>query len=174
MLLRILPVILLTCILFSSCKKTEVIVDNSTSNNNTGNNSDKVYNVNKSTLLQLVNDVRRKGCMCGTTEMPPVGAVTWNDQLAKAAYDHSVDMNTHDYLAHNSLDGSSPGQRITAAGYHWSSWGENIAQGYSTEQIVMNAWLGSEGHCKNIMNGGFKDIGVGRYGNYWTQDFGSK
>src|SRR4030095_13368283 len=149
MLLRILPVIVLTSILFFSCKKSDVVVENSNSNNNTNNN---VYNVNRVTLLQLVNDVRKKRCTCGTTAMLPVGAVAWNDQLAKAAYDHSVDMNTHDYFGHNSLDGSSPDQRITAAGYHWSSWGENIAQGYSTEQIVMNAWLASEGHCTNIMN----------------------
>ena len=174
--LRILPVILLVPILFFSCKKTDVVVDNSNTNgnNNNNNNNNVVYNVNKATLLQLVNDVRKKGCTCGTTVMPPVGAVVWNDQLAKAAYDHSVDMNTQDYFSHTGLDGSSPGQRITAAGYHWSSYGENIAQGYSTEQIVMNAWLGSEGHCKNIMDGGFNDMGAGRDGNYWTQDFGSK
>jgi uncharacterized protein YkwD len=172
MLLRILPVILLTSILFFSCKKSDVVVDNSNSTNSTNNNH--VYNVNKATLLQLVNDVRKKGCTCGATVMPPVGVVAWNDQLAQAAYDHSVDMNSHDYFGHNSLDGSRPDQRITAAGYYWSSWGENIAQGYSTEQMVMKAWLGSEGHCMNIMNGGFKDVGVGRDGNYWTQDFGSK
>jgi uncharacterized protein YkwD len=41
--------------------------------------------------------------------MPAVGAVVWNDQLAKAAYDHSVDMNTQDYFSHTGLDGSSPG-----------------------------------------------------------------
>ena len=123
---------------------------------------------------QLVNDVRKTGCTCGTTAMPPVGPISWNDQLAKVAYDHSVDMDAHDYFSHDGLDGSNPGQRITAAGYFWSAWGENIAQGYSTEQLVMSAWLGSEGHCKNIMNGGFKDMGVGRGGNYWTQDFGSK
>jgi uncharacterized protein YkwD len=172
MLVRILPVILLSSILFFSCKKSDVVVDNSNSTNNTDNNN--VYNVNKATLLQLVNDVRKKACTCGTTVMPPAGAVAWNDRLAKAAYDHSADMNTNDYLGHNSLDGSNPAQRIAASGYHWSSWGENIAQGYTTEQIVINAWLGSEGHCKNIMNGGFKDMGVGRDGNYWTQDFGSK
>lgn len=174
--LRILPVILLGSFLFSSCKKTDVVVDNSnsTGNNNNSSNSNVVYNVNKATMLQLVNDVRQKGCTCGTTVMPPVGVVAWNDQLAKASYDHSVEMNTHDYFSHTGLNGSDPGQRITAAGYPWSSWGENIAEGYSTEQIVMNAWLGSEGHCKNIMNGGFKDMGAGRDGNYWTQDFGSK
>lgn len=169
---RILPVILLASILFFSCKKTDVVIDNSNTNNN--NNNGTVYNVNKATLLQLVNDVRRSGCTCGSTVMPAVGAVIWNDQLAKAAYDHSVDMNTQDYFSHTGLDGRDPGQRITTAGYHWSSWGENIAQGYSTEQLVMNAWLSSEGHCKNIMNGGFNDMGVGRDGNYWTQDFGSK
>jgi len=169
--LRILPVILLVSTLFFSCKKTDVVVDNSNANNN---NNGTVYNVNKATLLQLVNDIRKKGCTCGATVMPAVSAVIWNDQLAKAAYDHSVDMNTQDYFSHTGLDGSSPGQRITAAGYSWTSYGENIAEGYSTEQIVMNAWLGSEGHCKNIMNVGFKDMGVGRDGNYWTQDFGSK
>ena len=173
--LRILPVILLISTLLFSCKKTDVVVDNSNANNGNNNNDNGIaYNVNKAAILQLVNDVRKKGCTCGTTVMPPVAAVIWNDQLAKAAYDHSVDMNTHDYFSHTGLDGSSPGQRIIAAGYHWTSYGENIAEGYSTEQIVMNAWLGSEGHCKNIMNGGFKDLGVGRDGNYWTQDFGSK
>jgi uncharacterized protein YkwD len=169
---RILSVILLGSILFFSCKKSDVVLDSSGTNNN--NNNGIVYNVNKATILQLVNDVRKKGCTCGSTLMPPVGAVVWNDQLAKVAYGHSVDMNTHDYFSHTGLDGSNPGQRITAEGYDWSAYGENIAEGYSTEQVVMNAWLSSEGHCKNIMDGGFKDMGVGRDGNYWTQDFGSK
>lgn len=162
--------IILSVILFS-CKKSDVAADNNSNNNNSG---DVVYNVNKTTLLQLVNDVRTKGCTCGTTVMPAVGTLTWNDQLAKAGYDHSVDMNKNDYFSHTGLDGSNPGQRITAAGYTWSSYGENIANGYTTEQAVMNGWLNSEGHCKNIMNGGFKDIGAGRDGNYWTQVFGSK
>src|SRR5258705_7668349 len=116
--LRILPVIFLVSILFFSCKKTDVVVDNSNANGN-NNNNNVVYNVNKATLLQLVNDIRKTGCNCGATVMPAVGAVVWNDQLAKAAYDHSVDMNTQDYFSHTGLDGSSPGQRITAAGYHW-------------------------------------------------------
>jgi len=169
---RILSVILLISILFFSCKKNDVVINN-TSGTNGNNTNDVVYNVNKTTLLQLVNDVRKKGCTCGTTSMPAGGVLTWNDQLAKAGYDHSVDMNTHDYFSHTGLDGSTPGQRITAAGYAWSSYGENIANGYPDEQVVMNAWLGSEGHCKNIMNTGFTGIGVGRDGTYWTEKFGS-
>lgn len=170
---RILPVILLAPVLFFSCKKTDAIADKSSgpNNNNSGN---IVYNVNKAELLQLVNDVRATGCTCGTTVMPPAGNVVWNDDLAKAAYDHSVDMKTNNYFSHTGLDGSDPGQRIADAGYSWSTYGENIANGYPTEQAVMSAWLGSEGHCKNIMSANFSDMGVGRDGNYWTQDFGSK
>jgi len=169
---RIVPVILLISYLFFSCKKNDVNTGKDSAQNN--NSPAVVYNVNKTAILKLVNDVRAKGCTCGTTAMPPVSPVVWNDQLAKAAYDHSVDMNTNNYFSHTGLDGSDPGQRITAAGYSWSSWGENIANGYTTEQAVMNGWLSSEGHCKNIMSAGYRDMGVGRYGNYWTQDFGSK
>jgi uncharacterized protein YkwD len=56
----------------------------------------------------------------------------------------------------------------------WKTYGENIANGYGTEQAVMTAWLASEGHCKNIMSSSFKEIGAGREGNYWTQVFGIK
>jgi len=173
---RILCITVILSLILFSCKKSDVVdTNNSGSNNNNNNNSgDVVYNVNKATLLQLVNDVRTKGCTCGTTVMPAVGILAWNDQLGKAGYDHSVDMNTNDYFSHTGLNGSTAGQRITAAGYNWNSYGENIANGYTTEQAVINGWLGSEGHCKNIMNAGYKDMGVGRDGNYWTQEFGSK
>ena len=172
---RILFLSITFSVILFSCKKSDVVTDSNSNNNNNNNNSgDVVYNVNKATLLQLVNDVRTKGCTCGTTVMPAVGTLTWDDQLAKAGYDHSVDMNKNDYFSHTGLDGSSPGQRITAAGYTWSSYGENIANGYTTEQAVMTGWLNSEGHCRNIMGAGFTNIGVGRDGNYWTQVFGAK
>ena len=176
MLRRILSITTILSILLFSCKKNDVAADNNSGNNNNNNitSGDVVYNVSKATLLQLVNNVRTTGCTCGTTVMPAVATVVWNDKLGKAGYDHSVDMETNNYFSHTGLDGSNPGQRITAAGYVWQSYGENIASGYTSEQAVMNGWLNSEGHCKNIMNADFKDMGVGRDGNYWTQDFGSK
>jgi uncharacterized protein YkwD len=133
-----------------------------------------VYNVNKAKMLELVNNVRRTGCNCGNTAMPPVAAVTWNDRLARAAFDHSADMQAHEYFSHTGLNGSNAGQRMIAAGYNWRAYGENIAKGYANEQAVINGWLGSEGHCRNIMNAGFREMGVGRQGDYWTQLFGSR
>lgn len=178
MMRRILSITTILSLLVFSCTKKDVVADDN-SNNNGGNNgggntNTVIYNVNKATILELVNNVRKAGCNCNGTIMPPVAEVAWNDQLAKAAYDHSVDMKANNYFSHTGLNGSTAGQRITAAGYTWNSYGENIANGYTTEQTVMNGWLGSEGHCKNIMSANFKDMGVGREGNYWTQAFGSK
>jgi uncharacterized protein YkwD len=139
-----------------------------------GQKPDMTYNVNTSVMLGLVNEVRSKGCTCGTTIMPAVPALAWNGLLAKAAYDHSNDMKMNGYFSHTGRDNRSPGERIKAAGYNWRTYGENIAMGQTTEQIVMKSWLNSEGHCKNIMNKNFKEIGVGRAGNYWTQVFGAR
>lgn len=168
----------LTISLFYSCKKTDLTPTNNTikdSVNNGGATAGNfVYNLNKATLLQLVNNVRRSGCKCGATDMPSVPELQWNDMLAKAAYNHSKDMQVKNYFSHTGSDGSSPGDRVTSAGYAWRAYGENIARGYTTEQSVINGWLNSEGHCKNIMNRSFKDVGAGREGDYWTQIFGAK
>ncbi|MDQ3277043.1 MAG: CAP domain-containing protein, partial [Bacteroidota bacterium] len=48
--------------------------------------------VNKQLLLQMVNDVRKKGCKCGDTYYPAAPILAWNSQLEKAALVHSNDM----------------------------------------------------------------------------------
>ena len=165
--------LILLVVTLASCQKEGNDPDTNSSNNG-GNSNPIVYNVNKSTMLQLVNEARQKGCTCGATVMPAVAPLTWNDLLAKAAYDHTKDMYTNKYFSHTGQNGSDPGQRIKAAGYSWSAYGENIASGQTSEQQVVAGWLSSEGHCKNIMNSRFKEIGVGREGNIWTQVFAVK
>ena len=54
------------------------------------------------------------------------------------------------------------------------AYGENIATGYTSEREVVDAWIKSPGHCKNIMNKAYKEMGVARVGNYWTQEMASK
>lgn len=130
--------------------------------------------VNKTLMLQLVNDVRKKGCQCGDTWYPPAASVTWNDMLERAALNHSRDMYQNNYFSHSSQDGTGAGVRIQQAGYNWKSYGENIAMGYKDEREVVNGWINSPGHCKNIMNKNYKEMGVAKAGGYWTQEFGSK
>lgn len=97
-------------------------------------------------------------------------------KLDTAARNHSADMANNNYFDHNSQDGTTFSQRITNAGYTWVSAGENIAAGQRTPRAVMSAWMGSEGHCQNILSGSWADLGVGvasggSYGIYWTHDF---
>ncbi|MFE4053393.1 CAP domain-containing protein [Streptomyces sp. YIM B13518] len=117
-------------------------------------------------VVELVNAERAKaGCS-------PVKA---NSTLAEAAQDHSEDMAASGTMSHTGSDGSSPGDRITRAGYSWSTYGENVAYGYSTPEQVMTGWMNSPGHKENILNCAFEEIGVGlaQPGSYWTQDFGT-
>lgn len=132
-------------------------------------------------VFALVNSARATARTCGTTHYPAVAALAAHSALVTAARAHSQDMATRDYFSHTGLDGSSPWQRMTAAGYSYRSAGENIAAGQRTPEAVMSAWLASPGHCANIMNASFRELGVGMaqstsstYGIYWTQDFGAR
>ncbi|MHB9856843.1 sigma-70 family RNA polymerase sigma factor [Streptomyces sp. YIM S03343] len=124
------------------------------------------------TVAQVVALVNKERAAAGC------GPLTENAQLEQAAQAHSDDMAARNFFEHTNPDGADPGQRITAAGYRWSTYGENIAEGQQTPQEVMDAWMNSSGHRANILNCSFKDIGVGVHrgsgGPWWTQDFGAK
>ena len=179
---RLLYLALCASIYLTSCTKSSTEITPATKKVDTINptttptvDSKVTTNIDNTAMLKLVNDTRAAGCTCGTTLMPPVAPLTWSDALASAALSHSLDMNATGQFSHNSSDGTSFSTRITASGYtNWSALGENIAYGQTTEQQVFNAWIQSEGHCKNIMNGSFKEIGAAKVGTYWTQDFGAK
>jgi uncharacterized protein YkwD len=132
-------------------------------------------------VLALGNQRRAAGATCGTTAFPAVPALASNEQLRAAARCHSLDMATQNYFSHTGLDGSNPGARVAATGYVASTWGENIAAGYRTAQQVVDGWIASEGHCRNLMSRNFLEIGVGYafdansdYDHDWTQNFGTR
>jgi|GEM_PF-622432 len=130
-------------------------------------------------LMTLINQARASARTCGTTVYPAAAPLAWNGKLFDAAAGHSADMATKNYFSHTSQDGRTFDQRITAAGYSWSNIGENIAAGQSSASSVMAAWMSSAGHCSNIMNGSFTQVGVAcvvnnsaTYKTYWTMDLG--
>jgi len=160
----------LLLMLSAACQKTDEQVSPNTPTNNSGNtNGNQVTNSQQPELLRLVNEYRSKGCNCGTTAMPPVAALVWNTKLETAATKHSQEMEKTNVFSHKGQNGSNAGQRISAEGYTWRTWGENIANGSLDEKSVMEGWISSEGHCKNIMNANFKEMGVGKSGKFWTQ-----
>ena len=94
-------------------------------------------------------------------------------KLGDASRDHSKDMRTLGFFAHESpVSGkTSPWDRAKLAGT--SASGENIFYGRSDHNSAIMAWWYSPGHFKNMMNPGFRRIGLGRVEGHWTQMFGS-
>ena len=136
---------------------------------------DKETEMNPKLLLQLVNSYRALGCNCGSEgRFAATASVAWNDKLEQAAIDHSEDMFTNKFLSHTGSDGSNPGTRIKRHGYDCKTYGENIARGYQTEKSVIEGWIKSPGHCRNIMNPNYKEMGAARKGNYWTLVLGAR
>jgi len=132
-------------------------------------------NIDKDLLLQLVNSYRSSGCNCGSEGyFASTTSLVWNNLLESTAHDHSKDMNAKNFFSHEGSNGSNVGDRLTHRNYFWSICGENIAKGESlTEQKVIEGWINSPGHCKNIMNPAFKEMGISKEGAYWTQVFGT-
>jgi uncharacterized protein YkwD len=123
-------------------------------------------------VLKLTNDERAKG---------GCGPLRTNSALTKAAEAHAADMVDRHYFAHDSLDGRSPFDRMKSAGYRGGAMAENIAVGYKSPAAVVEGWMNSEGHRKNILNCTYTVIGIGYdsgqvkpdWGNgSWVQDFG--
>ena len=133
----------------------------------------------QSDLMTLINQARATSQVCGSTTYPAAPSVAWNSKLFNAAAGHSADMANQNYFSHTSLDGRAFDQRITAAGYAWTNIGENIAAGQSSVSSVMAGWMASPGHCANIMNNRFAEVGVAcvinnssTYRSYWTMNLG--
>lgn len=111
----------------------------------------------------LLNDERANG---------GVRAVAEHAALSRAAQDHARDMVENGYLSHTGLDGSTPGDRATAAGYDWNFVAENIAQGYGSDSSVIAAWMGSPGHRSNMLDARAEDFGLGLVDTTWVLMFG--
>ncbi len=133
-------------------------------------------------VLELVNQRRSEGAVCGTTTFDPAGPLVMDPALRCAARKHSLDMATRNFFDHNTPEGLTPWDRTMMAEYDANAIGENIAAGQPTPEDVMTAWMGSTGHCMNIMNPAATELGVGyvvagpeaMYSVYWTQVFGQR
>lgn len=118
----------------------------------------------ESRVIDLTNEQRRKN---GLSNLQPDTA------LSNVAQKKSNDMQAKNYFSHTSPTYGSPFDMMRDFGVTYNSAGENIAMGQQSAEEVVNAWMNSEGHRKNILSPNFTHIGVGHTGsgNYWTQMF---
>lgn len=126
-------------------------------------------------MVRLINRARASGGKCGGKRFRPAAAVRWNAALAGAARSHSIDMAGRNRLGHRGSGNSTVEKRVGRSGYIWRAVGENVAGGLDTCKAVVSGWLHSPGHCANIMEPDFTEIGAAcaqnassRYRTYWT------
>jgi serralysin len=137
-------------------------------------------------LLELVNAARANptataaslgiglndGLPAGTIAGTPAAPLAFNPALISAAQQHSAWMLANNTFSHTGANGSSPGDRMKAAGYAFTgswTWGENIANTYGTGtavsaaivQSLENGLFKSAGHRQNLLNPAFKEVGLG-------------
>jgi uncharacterized protein YkwD len=127
-------------------------------------------------LTNLVNQHR------AAAGSPPL---TLDQTLSLASRAHSCDMQQHQQLSHTGSDGSSPGERISAVGLRFSTWGENIGDSRgmgaqagiaAIDQAMMAEPLTRGDHHWNIVNPAYTRLGIGviLVGSqvWFTEDFG--
>jgi hypothetical protein len=118
-------------------------------------------------MLCLVNKERQKAGL---------KSLGIDSRLERSAQAHSDDQAHMGSMTHDGSDGSSPGSRVSAAGYNWKAVAENVAYGYGDEESCMMQWMNSPGHRENIL-GPYTHFGsAAAYAGstpYYTQDFGS-
>lgn len=126
----------------------------------------------KNYMITKVNNLRARGCKCGSERMKPTTPLKWNDTLYESALSHAKEMNRYNYFAHYSLDGLDIGERLDKVGYKWVVAGENIAEGQKDFDEVLFDWIKSKSHCKMLMNPKVNEMSVAKSGRYWVQHFG--
>ena len=115
----------------------------------------------RKTLVDAINTARASSRTCGTERMAAVAPLTPNSALTTAAQLHTAEMAARGRFSHVGVDGSQPWDRARKVGYAWQQIGENIAAGDGSATGTLRQWLGSAGHCRNLMSPRFREIGVG-------------
>ncbi|WP_338079530.1 CAP domain-containing protein [Aquibacillus halophilus] len=115
-------------------------------------------------VVRLTNEARQQN---GLPSLSP------DIELTKVAQAKSEDMETNNYFSHTSPTYGSPFDMLAQFGIDYMTAAENIASGQQSAEAVVEMWLNSPGHRKNILNESVTHIGVGhaQNGNYWTQLF---
>jgi len=119
-------------------------------------------------ILEFHNRLR------ASRRLPPLAD---GSRLASAAIRHARDMAQRGRMSHRGGDGSNPFRRIEASGYQYTQAAENVAFGQTSVESVMNGWMRSPPHRRNIlgpythMGASFAEDLQGRI--YWCVTFGT-
>jgi hypothetical protein len=130
-------------------------------------------------FLEQLNDARANPAAYGASigvdlsGVAPSQPLAFNTDLIEAARLHSIDMNARAYFSHYTPENIGPGQRMTAAGFAWTAWGESIAGGSAfpgpsdaLRGLIIDAGVSDLGHRRHLLaiDPGFQtqnQVGIG-------------
>jgi uncharacterized protein YkwD len=123
--------------------------------------------------LQKLNEARRAN---------GAPALAWSALLDKAAQRHSADMASKGFVDEVGSDGSTPRQRVEAAGYpKWQGaqiWAESIYAGQSSFDEALNFILSEDGQRRTLLGDRVREVGIGiakdNLRTYWTITYGAQ
>lgn len=116
----------------------------------------------RSDMIQQINAQRSKN------GVPPLALY---EPVNETAQEKAVDMFTSGVFSHYSSKLGYMTDQFRNHGITCYGWGENIAWGQSSVSMVMNGWMNSPGHRKNILNASHTHVGIGYHRGYWVQQF---
>jgi len=111
-------------------------------------------NAAKQQVLSLLNDVR---------DGHGLHPLALRGSFTRVARTHAYDMVRRDYFHHDTLGGANWDARVRTAGL-MRTVGENIGWGTlgtGTPQTIVRAWMNSPDHRRNILDPGFRLVGIG-------------
>lgn len=128
-------------------------------------------------FVDMLNQLRATEQFCGREKMPASFPLVWNTRLQMSAYEHSAQMAVTNLVSHVSLDSRRVGDRVKARGYRYRVVAENIAAGQADVAGVIQSWLHSPSHCKEMLSAEFTEFAVACvakkdsfYKKYWTMN----
>lgn len=132
-------------------------------------------------LLDELNRARGQARQCGGVPFAAAAPLRWNTTLADLSETHSRAMANGNFFGPLDEEGRTPGDRAELAGYAGAQVGQNIAAALDRSSDVVEGWLASPGHCTNLMNSAFTELGAAYAvdpqsdaGIYWTATFGGQ
>jgi len=108
--------------------------------------------LNIQTLLKSTNIARQDS---------QAKALAINPILNAAAQAKADDMVKRNYWSHITPDGKEPWSFIATAGYDYAKAGENLAYGFDSANQVIDGWMNSTSHRRNILDRSYSEVGFG-------------
>lgn len=164
---KYLECIRLKCEIFPEAPKEDSPIESPDGDGNENVSSSQTENeaALAAEVISLINEIRKEN------SLSPLSA---NTSLQNAAQIRSKEQTQ--LFSHTRPDVNSCFSVLSDLSISYNGAAENIAYGQKTAEDVVNAWMASEGHRKNILSKSLTDTGVGCYISssgtiYWTQLF---